>query len=325
MKVQELRTLIKKYDRGALENIIVELYKTIPKAKKEYDGIDVYLNNVSTGKKIEKTTTFNFEDLASEIELFLSQAKEGLYYKPNNIVSKEQRTKWRFKVKNYYKVLSNIPSDAPDGGISTKLLVEIYKCLSRGTYYSTFSNYETFRSIGVMQSAYFNMLADRVLYKNCTEGAMRILVSLIAVNRDGSWYEEENLNRCFIERLRKESLCDKVLEPIEEAVVNEFIPIRTERAKVASVYYYDDIIDNLAECYARASFEVDKIQEGIDFFLKYYNQRYTHSRIYDLLELLFEYKRYEEWMRLYNENEVHVKDMRIQEYYEFVKKRLKEL
>ena len=45
MLVNELRKEIEKYDKNELKNIIIELYKRIPKNKKEDYNIDEFIKN----------------------------------------------------------------------------------------------------------------------------------------------------------------------------------------------------------------------------------------------------------------------------------------
>lgn len=50
MLVNELRKEIEKYDKNELQNIIVELYKRIPKDKKDGYNVDEFIKN---SKKIQ--------------------------------------------------------------------------------------------------------------------------------------------------------------------------------------------------------------------------------------------------------------------------------
>lgn len=68
MLVSEIRKELRKYNHKELENIILELYKTIPKKKKE-------------------------------IIYFLDCVDNGYYSSPNRIISKKERSSYRFKIK----------------------------------------------------------------------------------------------------------------------------------------------------------------------------------------------------------------------------------
>ena len=105
MLISELKEEIKKYNQKDLESIIVELYKRIPKNKKEDYNIDDFIKNVDNKQKINSKKEFNFEELEKEIKYFLSCVDNEYYVVPNKIVSKKERSSWRFKVKRYYKEL----------------------------------------------------------------------------------------------------------------------------------------------------------------------------------------------------------------------------
>ena len=62
--------MISGYDKKELESIIAELYKRIPKRKKEDYKIDEFIKNIKIKKKsVKKTQTF--DELYKEIIYFL--------------------------------------------------------------------------------------------------------------------------------------------------------------------------------------------------------------------------------------------------------------
>ena len=158
MKVCELKEKIKDYPKVDLKNVIVELYKSIPKKIKEEKEIDDIIFNIDKPINTKKIETINFDDLANEILSFLSDVDSGLYASPNRIISKTERSKWRFKVKNYYKNLTKISPDAKDGLGATNLLIMVYNRLSRVAYSLLFSSWDTFGALGVTQirNIFFN-------------------------------------------------------------------------------------------------------------------------------------------------------------------------
>lgn len=54
------------------------------------------------------------------------------------IISKADRSKWIFKVKNFYKELNNFIPGTYKKDKATDLLVKLFKILSYGTHYLTF-------------------------------------------------------------------------------------------------------------------------------------------------------------------------------------------
>ena len=90
MLVNELRKEIEKYDKNELQNIIVELYKRIPKDKKDGYNVDEFIKNSKKNPSAKKEILF--EELQKEIIYFLQLVDNGYYAIPNKIVSKKERS-----------------------------------------------------------------------------------------------------------------------------------------------------------------------------------------------------------------------------------------
>lgn len=161
MKVNELREIIRKYNEQEKEKIIVELYKRIPKNIKEDYNIDEYITNIN--KKMEKGSSeiITIERLEKEVNYFLECAYDDLYVKPNKIIPKNERSKWRFKVKTFYKQLNSFLPQTDEGEKATNLLKDLFKVLSFGTNYLTFSNWNTFGAIQISQSDFLKTVIER--------------------------------------------------------------------------------------------------------------------------------------------------------------------
>lgn len=166
MLVKELRNAISKYTNEEKDNIIVELYKRIPKAKKEDYDIDNFILNIQNKEKnktAKKQENLSIKDLKKQVDFFISCANQNLYVAPNRVIPKSERSKWRFKVKDFYKKLSSIKANTPDGIIATDLLKDLYRLLSYSSCYLTFTTWETFRAIGVSQSDFLLNIVKRKL------------------------------------------------------------------------------------------------------------------------------------------------------------------
>ena len=98
MLVSEIRSNLKKYDTKGLEDIIIELYKRVPKKVKENYNIDDLIINGKVKETVKKENV-SLEDLVKEIEYFLSCVDDGYYSTPNKVINKKERSSWRFKVK----------------------------------------------------------------------------------------------------------------------------------------------------------------------------------------------------------------------------------
>lgn len=105
----------------------------------------------------------SIEELEKEINYFIDCANKGLYECLNKIISKKERSNWRFKVKNYYKLVNQFLPDTPEGNKATILLTKLFKVVSLASCYLTFSNWETFRAIQVSQEEFIQNIIRRKL------------------------------------------------------------------------------------------------------------------------------------------------------------------
>ena len=98
---------------------------------------------------LRKKDIIDYEDLANEVLFFISNVDDGLYARPNRLIPKTERSKWRFKVKNYYKNLTKISLELKDGEGTTNLLIMLYVRLSTGSIYLAFFSWNTFGALGI--------------------------------------------------------------------------------------------------------------------------------------------------------------------------------
>ena len=130
MLVNELKKELAKYDRKDMEKIVIELYKRVPKHKKEEYQIDDFIKNVKKTKSVMKAVTI--EELQKEIIYFLECVDNEYYVIPNRVIPKKERSTWRFKVKRFYKELIKYDPVTMEGVLATDLLIQIYKRISIG-------------------------------------------------------------------------------------------------------------------------------------------------------------------------------------------------
>lgn len=162
MKVQELRQLLSGVDRTLLEKAFVESYKQFSKAKKE--KVDLLIQEILEGKEVKKTdknAVLDFDAFEQEVLDFIVNAKAQNYLAPNRIIPKNQRSKWRFLVKNYIKALDKIQLEDPNYDRAVILLEAIYKLMCHGCNYYIFSSDDPFRSIGWQQPDLYQLLVKK--------------------------------------------------------------------------------------------------------------------------------------------------------------------
>lgn len=114
-----------------------------------------------------------------------------MYVKPNKIIPKTERSKWRFKVKTFYKQLNAFLPASENGIRATDLLKELFMILSYGTNFLTFSSWNTFGAIQVSQSDYLKNIMER----NKEYKKNILLEKLEEFNLSKEWVEEYEKNR----------------------------------------------------------------------------------------------------------------------------------
>ena len=293
MKVNELREIIKKYKEEEKEKIIVELYKRIPKNVKEDYNIDNYIINLNTST--EKTSEkISIERLEKEVTYFIECASDDLYVRPNKIIPKAERSKWRFKVKTFYKQLNTFPAETEEGKKATELLANLFKILSFGTHYLTFSSWNTFGAIQVSQSEFLENIVRRKLCDGVTKENLSYCVDLLNVKYDPQEYHSSILY-AFESCLKTTDVKYMAIELLKEQVKNW-----KEKYKKENKYETKEYVNYFTECIVSIYFSLCEYQKGIQHFHKQYIEgKDKEIQEYILLGMLEERKLYKEWVLEY--------------------------
>lgn len=297
MLVSDLRKIIEKYDSKEKDKIIVELYKRIPKDKKEDYDIDGFILEVN--KKPKKDVKIKtIEELASEVNYFIECANNNLYVQPNKIISKSDRSKWRFKVKNFYKELNNFIPGTYEGDKATDLLVKLFKILSYGTHYLTFSNWETFRAIQISQSEFYDNIIKRKFSSSIDEDKILYCIDLLNVEFDPYEYHRSMLH-IFESNLKTIEMKEKAIELLKEQVIKT-----KERLRELKKDNYELREKNkyFVECIIDIYFELGKVNEGISYFHKNNTEATKEVKEYILLEKIEEFEFIDEWILEYEKH-----------------------
>ena len=135
---------------------------------------------METGEKPVKVKQ-SFDELYKEIVYFINCVDNEYYACANRIISKKERSSWRFKVKRYYKELNSIPFNEQNGIVATTLLIEIFKRLSIGSNRLLFVNWETFKALGVSQTEYYDTIINRIIARKMQSKVKETLCFLIFI------------------------------------------------------------------------------------------------------------------------------------------------
>ena len=300
MLVADLRKVINEYNNDEKDKIIVELYKRIPKNIKEDYDIDKYIMTLDN-KKCKEEKKLSIDELEKEVNYFIECAKRGLYASPNKIISKKERSQWRFKARKYYKDLNNFVPGTPNGNRATNLLIKLFEILSYGTNYLTFSNWETFRAIQVSQTIFLENIIRRILVNGHTKENIAICVELLKVKYDPYGYYKEVLYS-FENCMETPEMKYTAIELLKEQVIIQTEKVKElEKAKKNS-YSASEYVDYFVECIVELYFYLNEVDEGIKYFHKNSLEKHKEVKEYILLELLEEFKFYEEWIIEYEKH-----------------------
>ncbi len=296
MLVNELRDEIKKYDKKELENIIVELYKRIPKAKKEEYNIDEFIKDIKSDNKAKKKV-LSFDELKREILYFLECVDNELYVIPNNIISKKERSSWRFKVKRYYKELNNVLPASENGNVATFLLIEIFKRLSIGSNTLLFINWETFRALGVFQDFYYDTIIKRILFDGYSKENMQQCIDLLDVPKD-PYVLSYNMFQVFISNLKTVDNRMMAIDLLDGKIKGLKLKL-SEAKNYSEQFWLNEEINNHIKCITSIYFILHEVIKGIDYFQKNYIEKDKEVKEYILLEELESFALDDYWLREY--------------------------
>ena len=260
MLVNELKNEIKKYDKKELEFIIVSLYKRIPKKVKEEYDIDSYIKNIDINKKTDVVKKeILFDEIYNEIIYFIECIDLGYYCSLNRVISKKDRSTWRFKVKRFYKELNKISPDSENGSIATSLLIELFKRLSRGTSILLFTNWNTFGASGIEQRDYYDVLIKRITFNGLTKESLKECVDLISVDNDPNGY---SLFSAFINNLKTIDSINISIDLLKEKIISLKEELSNTKNGTDSYYINKNIKDEFDKLKVPDS---EKYLDGIEY------------------------------------------------------------
>lgn len=323
MVVKELKEVIKNYSYEELGKIIVELYKKIPKSKKEDYDIDNYILNLKNErfKNIkQKQEKLTFEELEKQFKYFTYCVDNDFYCEPNKVVPKNERSKWRFRAKLFYKEFNKIDPTTKNGILATNYLIELYKRLTYGTVCLKFSNWDTFKALGELQTTYYENIAKRVLVNNNME-SLKVLISLLDCETDFNCSKDE-ISDVFIKYVNHE-FKGNVISLLEENIIIKYNKMKEEKDYHIE-FNLAEIIENYSYIVLILYASINNTKKGIDIFKKYNSKRDKEVLEFVLLDILKNNELYQEWIMEYEEvcNKIKLREQLKKDYIE-IKKKLK--
>lgn len=271
MKVQELRNLLKSVDKLTLEKMCVELYKQIPRQKKETDIdpllTDMAANQGTIAKKPSKPVNapVDITVLKSEIDTFLENAYAQNYFAPNRVISKKERPKWRFIVKRYIKELEGIKPDDEDYAASGQLLKKLFNVLSYACSYYLFSTENPFNSVGISQLYLYNMVLERVFSSGYTQSNIKEMLSTVTSCGIDPEVWRIQLLAVFVDALRSKEALELALKCTHELVAEIGIPAKSKKNRSYKISSQIEYLCDIALWLGQA---LGSLETEIDFYCK---------------------------------------------------------
>ena len=220
---------------------------------------------------------------------------------PNRIISKKERSSWRFKVKRYYKALSEILPDSKNGDDATELLIEIFKRLSIGSNSLLFINWETFRALGVTQGEYYDCLIKRILYNGYTRENLEKCVKLLDFPSDPY---ELSFARYYVLVSNLKTIDNKVMtiDILSKKVTSARIELKKTKNNFSLEYDLTKTINNCTQCIMEIYCLMKEADNGIAYFHENYIECDQEIVEYVLLNELYFLNLIDEWIKEYEDS-----------------------
>lgn len=299
MKANELKQLLEKCDANKLKNITALIYKKVPKKTKESldEEIIALVNNVKIDKHKKEIEDFN--DLVKEAEEFIQNAYDGYYFKPNNVVPKKERSLWRFKVMKYIKAIKTINVQDENYDEANELLLKIFDVLSYACGYYTFSTYDPFASIEMVQYDFYELLAGRLLKKSRDNKTLTILIKLATSNLLDRNSLHEDMIHILIEYMTGEEELLNLKALSKEIFMNGGFDVEEQYISIYDYYKERSNNDLLLLTYRISLALKDPISE-LDYFMENYNDRNKEVGLYVVLDSINYDNSDKDWIDIYD-------------------------
>jgi hypothetical protein len=176
MKVTELKAILKnQYDQEQLIHLAVEMYKIIPKAKKEHHQIDVLIFNPLI-KEVEKAKKeaiakgeIDWQEEAKAIDQFIEYARLKYFFGKNSFVTSKEQSNWRFTVRRWVKDLSNPKAIRVEPELKGELIYKLYIMIMEDYDKRYFPGEDPIRSIGIPQEVFYKQMLQLLSMQNRKE------------------------------------------------------------------------------------------------------------------------------------------------------------
>ncbi len=216
MKVGELREIIEKYDSDRLKKTLVEVYKKIPKNVKEDKAIDDIIRYAYTVSNKKRSKKIDPERVIAEANYFMELARNGLYFKPNRIVSKSDRGKWRTRAKYLINSLRDIPDSSEYYGKAGECFINMFKlfCDAQGSYY--FVSVKPFEAMKISKGDMFEESLSRIFHEGYSEKSVERALDLLLYSIEEYSFSRISLLNIFLFRFKIQDTMELLLNELKK-------------------------------------------------------------------------------------------------------------
>lgn len=159
MTIAEIKKVVKSKKKSELEELVLTLYKLIPKKIILDEGIDKIFLLKKADEPINYDSKIAKEQvLIKEISTFLNHFLAGHYGMPNRIISKAKRSKWRFEVMKFYKDIIGIFPSAILKKEIADLFGQLYDAMGEGCKHYLVQTDDSFAAIRKNQATFFHQV-----------------------------------------------------------------------------------------------------------------------------------------------------------------------
>lgn len=305
MKVSELRQKLKDRKKDELQLLIVEMYKQFPKKIREAKEIDQLIDNPGTTKTKKGSTSkiqnTDFDSVESETSHFIEDARAQYYFAPNRLISKKERSNWRFTAKRIVEQVTEFSNQPEHAKACASLLEELYKlfCYASGHY--VFASQEPFRAMKIPQGGFLKRVV--LLKKRVDEPSVWIRESLLLIVENDSDHEtpKRYLSQVMLGALNNAPLKEEAVRIgqnlLQEKEANSERVSRTNWNSIAfkNQYYINDLVEMIFMTQST----LGEYQIANDFFKQNYIESIKEVKLFILLKFIMHNQRVEDWNNEY--------------------------
>ncbi|MFS0645746.1 hypothetical protein [Siminovitchia sp. 179-K 8D1 HS] len=302
MKVSELREKIRSSTKDELQQIIVEMYKQIPKRMREEKEIDRLIEEPEVFKKSRKSAKQSMKDLdfhsvEQETKTFIANAWAQNYFAPNRAVPKKERSNWRFTAKRLVEQVMSFSNHPVHQKACASLMEELYRLFVYASGHYVFASQEPFDTLKIPQTDFLEWV---VLLKKETEDPDQwISGSLkLVIEEDSNYYTTtRSLLGVLLRALNNAPLKERMVAIAEELLHEKRKALK--RSKRDGIWKNEQYINHLVQMIFMTQSALGEYQEAINVFKKYYIESGREIKLFVLLQLIMHHQSTNSWINVY--------------------------